>query len=104
PRGGALMSMVLVRALADVSVNPTSAGMPGADLIARLLNWLGQVALWGSLASLLVGAAIWGLSQQAGYAPGASRGRTLALAGVVGALLAGVAPSVVNLLYKAASA
>jgi len=98
------MTVLLFRVLADVSVNPTSVGMPGADLIGKLLNWLGQVALWGSLASLLVGAAIWGLSQQAGYAPGASRGRTLALAGAVGALLAGVAPSVVNLLYKAASA
>ena len=97
------MRLVLLRVLADVSVNPTSSGMPGADLVGKLLNWLGQIALWGSLASLLVGAAIWGLSQQAGYSPGASRGRTLALAGVVGALLAGVAPSVVNLLYKAAA-
>ena len=63
-----------------------------------------SIALWGSLASILVGAAAWGLSQQSGYATGASRGRTLALAGVVGALLAGLAPSIVNLLFKAASA
>jgi hypothetical protein len=97
------MTLLLVRVLADVSVNPNSDGMPGAALIAKLLNWLGQVALWGSLASILIGAAAWGLSHQAGYANGSSRGRTLALAGVVGAILTGVAPSVVNLLYKAAS-
>ena len=58
----------------------------------------------GGVESILVGAAIWGFSQQGGYATGSSRGRTLALAGVVGAILTGIAPSVVNLLFKAAAA
>jgi hypothetical protein len=76
--------------------------MPGGELISRLLNWLAQIALWGSLASILVGAAVYGLSQHSNNPYGATRGRTLALAGVVGAILAGLAPSVVNLLYSAA--
>jgi hypothetical protein len=97
------VTMLLVRVVADVGATPSSDGMPGAVLIEKLLGWLAQIALWGSLASILVGAAAWGLSQQSGYATGASRGRTLALAGVVGALLAGLAPSIVNLLFKAAS-
>ena len=41
------------------SVSPTSAGMPGAELIGRLLSWLSQLALWGSLASILVGSGPW---------------------------------------------
>src|SRR5437588_12330118 len=45
--------------LAQVSVSPTSAGMPGAQLINQLISWLSQLALWGSLASILVGAAIY---------------------------------------------
>ena len=98
------MTVMLIGVLADVHVSPSADGMPGAALVAQLLNWLGQIALWGSLASILVGAAIWGFSQQGGYATGSSRGRTLALAGVVGAILTGIAPSVVNLLFKAASA
>lgn len=95
---------VPVHLLAQVTVSPTSAGMPGGELVSRLLNWLAQIALWGSLASILVGAAVYGLSQHANNPYGATRGRTLALAGVVGAILAGLAPTVVNLLYSAARA
>ena len=36
--------------------------MPGAEFIAKLLSWLSQLALWGSLASILVGAVLAGLA------------------------------------------
>ncbi|HMT60159.1 MAG TPA: hypothetical protein PKA24_04785, partial [Microthrixaceae bacterium] len=52
--------------LDDVDVTPTTDGLPGADLVQTMLNWLTQIALWGSLASILCGAAIYGLSQQTG--------------------------------------
>lgn len=89
-------------AAAPVQVSPSTAGLPGASLFQEMLNWLSQAALWGALASLLIGAAIWGLSQHAGNSYSAGRGRTLALAGVVGALLAGLAPTIVNTLFSAA--
>ncbi len=89
--------------LADVSVSPSSAGMPGSALIQQLLSWLDQLALWGSLASILIGAAIYGVAQNSGSLSGGYRGRQLALAGVVGACLAGLAPTAINLLFKAAS-
>jgi hypothetical protein len=88
--------------LADVVVNPNSDGMPGADLIQKLLNWAQMIALWGSLGALLVGAAMYGLAREGGSYGGASRGKTLALGGVVGAILAGVAPTAVNMLFQAA--
>ena len=88
--------------VAQVTVSPTSSGMPGAELMQQLLGWLGQIALWGSLASILVGAAIYGLSQQTGNYAGGYRGRQLAVAGVVGACLAGLAPTAVNMLFRAA--
>ena len=97
------MVAVVVGVLAQVSAPPSTDGLPGAQLIEKLLGWLTSGALWGSLASLLVGAMIWGLSQHNGYAPGASKGRMLAIAGVVGALLAGLAPTIVNGLYSVAS-
>lgn len=87
---------------APVQVSPSTVGLPGAALFQEMLNWLSQAALWGALASLLIGAAIWGLSQHAGNSYSAGRGRTLALAGVVGALLAGLAPTIVNTLFSAA--
>lgn len=92
----------LVRVVAQVSVRPSAEGMPGSALIQQLLGWLAQVALWGSLASILLGAAVYGLSQNSGNYSGAYRGKTMALAGVIGACLAGLAPTAVNLLYRAA--
>lgn len=89
--------------LAAVNVDPTSAGMPGAQLIGRLLSWLSQLALWGSLASILVGAAIYGLCKEGGHGYNAARGRSLAAGGAVGAVLAGLAPTIVNMLFEAAS-
>ena len=88
--------------LAQVDANPTSAGMPGAELLQQMLDWLNQVALWGSLASILLGAALYGLSQQSGNYAGGFRGKQLALAGVIGACLAGVAPTAINLFFQAA--
>ena len=88
--------------LAQVSVSPTSAGLPGAPLLQQMLNWLSQLALWGSLASILAGAALYGIASQTGNYAGGFRGKQLAAAGVVGACLAGLAPTVVNLLFRAA--
>ena len=88
--------------LAVVDVNPDATGMPGADLIQQMLGWLSQVALWGSLASILCGAAIYGIAQNTGNYAGGYRGKQLAMAGVVGACLAGVAPAAINLLFQAA--
>jgi hypothetical protein len=76
--------------------------MPGGQLIQQMLNWLSQVALWGSLASILVGAAVYGLSQNNGGYANAYRGKQLAIAGVAGACLAGIAPTAINLLFRAA--
>jgi hypothetical protein len=92
----------VVSLLAQVHVEPESDGMPGAELIQRLLNWAQMVALWGSLAALLVGAAMYGLAREGSSYGAASRGKTLALGGVVGAILAGLAPAAVNLLFDAA--
>jgi hypothetical protein len=87
----------------DVSATPDATGMPGGALIQQLLNWTQMLALWGSLGAILVGAATYGLAQHGGSYAGASRGKTIAMGGVVGAILAGLAPSAVNLLFHAAS-
>ena len=87
----------------QVDVSPSSAGMPGAELIQQLLDWSQMIALWGSLAALLIGAAMYGLAREGGSYGGASRCKSLAMGGVVGAILAGVAPAAVNMLFQAAS-
>jgi hypothetical protein len=46
---------------------------------------------------------MYGLAREGGSYGGASRGKALAMGGVVGAILAGLAPAAVNLLFTAAS-
>lgn len=93
----------LVTVLAQVDVEPDAAGMPGAELIQKILNWAQMLALWGSLGALLVGAAMYGLARESGGYQHAYRGKALAMGGAVGAVLAGLAPTAVNLLFEAAN-
>jgi hypothetical protein len=44
--------------------DPTSDELPGAAMERKLTDWLDQFRLWASVASLLVGAAAWDISQQ----------------------------------------
>src|SRR5712692_4281741 len=94
--------VVLAGVLGDVSVDPTTNGLPGSNFLQRVLDWTAQLALWGSLGAMLAGAAIYGMAQHSGNLSGASRGKTLAVAGLIGAALTGVAPTAVNLLFHAA--
>ena len=92
----------VARLLADgVNANPSASGLPGADFLQRLIDWAAQIGLWGSLAAMLLGAAMFGLSQQAGNYLGASRGKHLVLGGVIGAAITGLAPSIINLVFSA---
>ena len=99
PLAVAKPALGLLGFFAQVTVNPDSNGMPGGALAQKILNWTDQIALWGSLASLLIGACVWGIAQHAGNGYQAGRGRNFAAAGAIGALLAGLAPTIVNTLF-----
>ncbi len=100
PPAVARPAMAVLGFFAQVTVQPDSNGLPGGALAQKVLNWTDQIALWGSLASLLIGAAVWGISQHAGNGYQAGRGRNFAVAGAVGSLLAGLSPTIVNTLFK----
>ena len=89
--------------LADpVTLNPTASGAPGAGFAQQLLNWLGQYGLWFCLAAVLIGGATYGISTYSGNTYRAAHGRTVALAGAIGAAIIGIAPQAINLLFSAA--
>ena len=91
------------RLLADpVTLNPTATGAPGAQFVQTALNWLGQYGLWASLAAVVIGGATYGFSTYAGNTYRAAHGRTVALAGAAGAVIIGLGPSAINLLFNAA--
>ncbi len=90
--------------IAQVEVTPTSADFPGGAMVQKMVNWAAQFGLWGSVVSLLIGAGIWGMSQQFGNGYQAGKGKILVAAGAVGAVFTGLAPVIVNTLYNAAQA
>ncbi len=99
------LTSAVARVVADgVNASPSANGLPGAGFVQRLIDWTAQVGLWGSLAAMLVGAAVFGMSQQAGNYLGASRGKHLVLGGAVGAAITGLAPTFVNLIFNASRA
>ena len=95
------ISLVAQLLAAGVNATPSANGLPGAGFVQRLIDWTAQVGLWGSLAAMLVGAAMFGMSQQAGNYLGASRGKHLVLGGAIGAAVTGLAPTFVNLIFNA---
>ena len=88
--------------LGQVEVNPTADGFPGGPMAQKLLNWAGQLGLWGSLLSILVGACIWGVSQQFGNGFQTGKGKILVGAGAIGAVITGLGAIIVNTLFNAA--
>lgn len=102
-RGTQLAYNELGGVLAQVNVTPTTSGLSGGELAQKLLDWLAQGALWGCLAALLIGGLVWGLSARAGNSLQAGTGKTFAIGGAVGALIAGLAPTIVNTFFNEAA-
>jgi hypothetical protein len=84
----------------EVDVNPTGAGAPGGETIQRLLNWLGQYALWACLGAILAGGGMYAWGRRSGGHGMAITGTGLALGGGVGTILVGLGPAIVNSLYR----
>ncbi len=82
------------------SAAPSSRGMPGGDLVVRVLSWgmwLGLAACGGAI---LYGAATWAGFGSAS-AGRAVHGKTYVFAGLVGAAVIGLAPTAVSMLFDA---
>ena len=83
-----------------VDGNPDPAGMPGAELVRQLINWLMWASLMACLGAVLYGAALWRGGARMGNTPRAEDGRNYVAGGAVGALLAGVAVVLINTLFE----
>jgi len=96
----AVTTVVLLAApaLAQVSVTPTAAPGLGTK-VQNILNWTDQGALWASLASVLVGSMAWGLSKHFNNYGGAHKGQILVFGGATGAVIASLAPTIINTLF-----
>ena len=83
-----------------VDGTPDPSGLPGADLVRQIVNWLMWVSLMASLGAVLYGAAMWRGGAKMGNSPRAEDGRNYVAGGAVGALIAGLAVVLINTLFE----
>ncbi len=83
----------------DVTIDPTSNGMPGGEAMQQLVNWLGQGALLASLAAVAAGGGLFAWSRSSGSSRMAITGTALIGGGAVGALFTGLADTLVNTFH-----
>jgi hypothetical protein len=78
-----------------ININPNN-NLPGTAQIAALVGGLVTWVLYACGAAILLGAGAWGLGHQAGNYNAEHKGRSMALGGVIGAMVAGAASALVN--------
>ncbi|MGH9213033.1 MAG: hypothetical protein ACRD2C_20535 [Acidimicrobiales bacterium] len=81
-------------------MNPTGSGAPGRETIQDLLDWLGQYSLWACVAAMVAGGGLFAWARRTGGHGMAVTGTALAGGGAVGTILVGLAPEIVNTLYR----
>ena len=92
-----LMTQVaIVGVIGQITDPAPTTDFPGSDLVTTWLGNLKFLGLAGSLASLFIGGAVWGLSNVGGNSVGSSVGRRFALGGAVGAIIVGMGAEIVN--------
>jgi MFS family permease len=87
--------------LADVSLTPDPANLPGGLVLQHLTNGLGGWALIGALAALVIGAAAWALGSHSQNFQQSVTGRKTVLIAGLAALLIGAAPAIINFFFHA---
>lgn len=103
PMSALLASPLAFAASIVTQVDPVtpSKDFPGAQLMTNLLQWGMYLSLALSVGSIIYGAGSWTWSKwgNSGYAVS---GKSWVLGGVIGALLSGLAVTIVNNLFTAA--
>lgn len=83
-------------------VSPSSEGLPGAGLFTQILSWGFWIALGVCGLVILYGAATWrGMNGNSGRGV---EGKMYVAAGAIGAMIIGLAPTIVSVLFDAGQA
>ena len=85
----------------QVTVPAPDGAFPGNELVTKLVGYGRYLTLILSVGAIFYGGGSWAWSRW-GNAGAAASGRTWVLGGIAGALLAGLAPAIVNQLFSSA--
>lgn len=90
----------VVLAFSGVTFNPTLNQLPGGTALKNLINGIGAWALFGCLAGLLIGAALWALGSHSQNYQQSYVGKRALLVSALAALVVGTAPVIVNFFFN----
>ena len=91
-------------AAADVSGAPSMAGMPGAGVVQKLINWGLALTMVCGLLSFLYGLSTWKLGSKMGGVRSAGEGKEYVLGGMIAAIGGGASLLIINTLFAAGRA
>ena len=91
-------------AAADVSGDPSMAGMPGAGVVQKLINWGLALTMVCGLLSFLYGLSTWKLGSKMGGVRSAGEGKEYVLGGMIAAIGGGASLLIINTLFAAGRA
>lgn len=86
--------------LAGVSLNPSTSALPGSAALQQITNGIAAWALIGSLAALLLGAALWAVGSHTQNTHHSAQGRRAVLTSLGAAILIGAAPALIDFFFK----
>ncbi len=86
--------------LAGVSLNPSTSALPGSAALQQITNGIAAWALIGSLAALLLGAALWAVGSHTQNMHHSAQGRRAVLTSLGAAILIGAAPALIDFFFK----
>jgi 4-hydroxybenzoate polyprenyltransferase len=84
----------------DVSLNPSTADLPGSAALQSIANGIASWALIGTLIALLLGAGLWAVGSHTQNAHQSMAGRRAVITALVAAVLIGAAPALINFFFK----
>lgn len=90
------MTTAIIVTLAKISATPNPNGLPGANVMERVVNGLFFYTLLACLAGLFISVLVWVLSARASNYNHAAYGRHGTFIAAGGALITGAAPALIN--------
>lgn len=86
--------------LANVTLSPSTAALPGSAALQTLANGIAAWALVGALIALLLGAGLWAVGSHTQNMHQSAQGRRAVLTSLGAAVLIGAAPALINFFFK----
>jgi Family of unknown function (DUF6112) len=93
--------MHVARVVAQVSAKPEQAGLPGGEVVQRIVNGLQFWGLMACLVGIFIGAMFWAIASHSQNYQYTSGGKKATILCALGALVIGAGAGIINFFFHA---